>query len=428
MKPAIHIHPETIVIDEQVTIKLTGFQPGAPVTIRATDSGMLGGELEATSYAVFVADRDGNIDPATQAPTEGTYSDPDPMGLFWSMKVSKLRFHLSNQLEQVPCFPRSGAVTFTAEVAGEVVARAELTRFFLSPEVETRDILENGIVGRFFATPQSLSSDCPILITLSGSEGGLHTSSQFAALYASHGYPALALAYYNLEHLPQEIRNIPLEYAQKAMEWIKGQPFFRSRKIVVFGRSKGAELALVLGATFPQIGGVIASSPTSTVCIGSSTAEHAPDVYCPQSSWSYQGKPLPFIPLTEEQCLEFQKNLKEGKRVDAIHGACFSNQTMLEHASIPVEKINGPLLLISSDDDHWWPASRHCKRMVQRLAEHDFPHSCLHLDYQDVGHGIRFPYVPTTNLRMNGGTAKNNAHAAKDSWHHILAFLEKLKN
>ncbi|RNB70253.1 acyl-CoA thioester hydrolase/BAAT C-terminal domain-containing protein [Brevibacillus panacihumi] len=43
-----------------------------------------------------------------------------------------------------------------------------------------------------------------------------------------------------------------------------------------------------------------------------------------------------------------------------------------------------------------------------------------------VGHGIRFPYIPTTNLRMNGGTAKNNAHAAKDSWHHILAFLEQL--
>lgn len=35
---------------------------------------------------------------------------------------------------------------------------------------------------------------------------------------------------------------------------------------------------------------------------------------------------------------------------------------------------------------------------------------------------------PTSRQRiwMIGGTAKNNAHAAKDSWHHILAFLEQL--
>ncbi|MCM3079358.1 acyl-CoA thioesterase/BAAT N-terminal domain-containing protein [Brevibacillus invocatus] len=387
---------------------------------------MLGGELEGNSYAIFVADRVGNVDLSTQAPIEGTYSDPDQMGLFWSMTVSKLRFHLSNRLEQLPCSPRSSVVTFTAEVAGEVVARAELTRLFLTSEVQTKDVLEYGFVGRFFYTRQSLSSDSPIIIALSGSEGGLHTPSQFAALFASHGYPTLALAYFNLEHLPPEIRNIPLEYCQKAIEWIKGQPFFRSRKIAVFGRSKGAELALVLGATFLDIGGVIASSPTSTVCIGSWSSEDAPDVYCPQSSWSYQGKPLPFIPLTEEQCLAFQKNLIEGKRVDSIHGACFSNQDMLEQATIPVEKIQGPLLLISSDDDHWWPSSLHCKRMVQRLTEHDFSHSYLHLDYQNVGHGIRFPYIPTTNLRLNGGTAKNNAFAAKDSWHHILAFLKQL--
>jgi BAAT / Acyl-CoA thioester hydrolase C terminal len=58
----------------------------------------------------------------------------------------------------------------------------------------------------------------------------------------------------------------------------------------------------------------------------------------------------------------------------------------------------------------------------------EFPHRYLHLDYQNVGHGIRFPYIPTTNLRLNGGTAKTNAHAAKDSWHHILEFLEQLSD
>ena len=55
--------------------------------------------------------------------------------------------------------------------------------------------------------PQDQSS-IPGIIVLSGSGGGLN--EQTAALFASHGIAALALAYFHHEDLPEDLENIPL--------------------------------------------------------------------------------------------------------------------------------------------------------------------------------------------------------------------------
>src|SRR5438128_7337617 len=57
--------------------------------------------------------------------------------------------------------------------------------------------------------------------TLSGSSGGL--PQELAALLASHGYAALALAYFSYEHLPAELVAIPLEYFETGMRWLHAQ-------------------------------------------------------------------------------------------------------------------------------------------------------------------------------------------------------------
>jgi dienelactone hydrolase len=422
-KPRIEIIPDKVVVDERVNIKLSGFEPYQLVTLRAADSGMPGGILEAVAYAVFQTDAEGKVDTASQAPLSGTYDEADPMGLFWSMEIKKLAFHHSSKLDQLHFAPATAIVTLTAEVNGEIVAKAELTRLFVTPEVKIVNVLENGLVGRFFFNTDL--SQRPAIIVLCGSEGGLAASSQFSALFASRGYPALALAYFQLEHLPDDIRNIPLEYFQTAIDWLKRQNSVAPDKISVFGRSKGAELGLVLGATFPDIRAVTASSPSSVVCIGSMTDSKDATSYNPQSSWSFRGEPLPFVKWTEQQCLEAMNNLREGKRIDHIHEAGLNDKEMAERAAIPIEKINGPILLISSDDDHWWPAALHCQRMMARLKEHRFPHKCIHLNYTNTGHGIRFPYIPATRLQFNGGTAKNNAYASEHSWRCILRFLKE---
>ncbi|RNB84720.1 acyl-CoA thioesterase [Brevibacillus fluminis] len=423
LSPAITIFPNEAMIDEEVKITLSGFESFQLITVRAIAEGMLGGEFEAESYAVFQADGSGNISVANQAPLSGTYNTKDPMGLFWSMDVKKLKFPAKRTLSALPVFPSFGTVTVMAEVDGHVLAETMLTRKYLSEDITYTDVLDDGIVGRLFYHPHRTR---PGIIVLGGSEGGIASSSQFAALFASHGYSALALAYFDFEDLPDGIRNLPLEYVERTIQWMKQNEYVRDGQVALFGRSKGAELSLVIGATGTNIHAIVASSPTSVVSIGAWNAANGSQIYQPQSSWSYHGVPLPYLQWTEEQCRSAMAYIENNERFDHIHFAGMADEQMAENSTIRLEHAACPLMLISSDDDHYWPSQYHCERIVSRLKAFHYPYKVEHLTYAKTGHGIRFPYIPTTRLQLNGGTAQQNAYASADSWKHILSFLREI--
>ncbi len=424
MLPQIDVTPSTALLDVPVHITLSGFAPHQLITLHATlNDGLPGGELTASSHAIFQADEEGSVDLVSQAPLFGTYEGIDPMGLFWSMHVQTQRFFSPYSLDMFEFAPRSTTIQLSAEVHDKVVAKATVTRIFVSPEVSIAKIRDHGLVGLYFS--HSHAEPRPAILVLGGSEGGIGSCSQFAALFASHGYPALALAYFQCDDLPDDIRQIPLEYIQNAIRWLKQQPQVDSEKIVVFGRSKGAELALVIGAYDPEVRAVIASSPSSTVCLGCDREYSGSELFSPQSSWSFRGEPLPFVHWTEAQAQEAQALLKAGQRIDHIHAQTWKDCEWLEDATIPVERINGPIMLLSSGDDHWWPAAEHCEQIVARLQEKNFSHDVVHLRYENTGHMIRFPYIPATRVQLNGGTAKNNAYASEHSWREVLQFLKK---
>lgn len=424
MHPQIDVSPATALLDVPVHITLSGFQPHQLITLNATlTNGLPGGELTASSHAIFQADENGSVDLVSQAPLFGTYEGIDPMGLFWSMNVQTLRFYSAYSLDDFQFTPRSTEIHLTAEVNQKPVAQAVVKRVFVSRDVSITKVKEDGLVGLFFSKPHPEPK--PAVLVLGGSEGGIGSCSQFAALFASHGYPALALAYFQCDDLPTDIQQIPIEYVQRAVHWLKQQPTVHPGKITVFGRSKGAELALVTASLEPDIHAVIASSPSSTVNIGTDRAFADSEIFSPQSSWSFRGEPLPFVPWTEEQSRQFRELLDAGQRIDQIHKDAWRACEWLADAEIPVEKINGPIMLLSADDDHWWPAAEHCERMVARLKAKQFAHPVVHLRYADTGHGIRFPYIPTTRIEQNGGTPKNNAQASEHSWKEVLGFLEE---
>ncbi len=110
-----------------------------------------------------------------------------------------------------------------------------------------------------------------------------------------------------------------------------------------------------------------------------------------------------------------------------------------EAAAIPVERINGPILLISGKDDEIWLSTEASDAAIERLKEHNYPYPYEHLSYDNAGHLIGAPYLPTTVTQFVhpvtgtalelGGTASGNAFASADSWEYLLGFLENnLKN
>ena len=82
--------------------------------------------------------------------------------------------------------------------------------------------------------------------------------------YPGHGYTTFALAYFGVEGLPRELVKIPLEYFKKGFDWLRTQDTVDGRRLGVVGGSKGGELALLLGATFPEIKVVVARAPSGT--------------------------------------------------------------------------------------------------------------------------------------------------------------------
>ncbi len=208
----------------------------------------------------------------------------------------------------------------------------------------------------------------------------------------------------------------------------------RGDAIAVAGLSRGGELALLLGATFPQIAAVVAGAPSSVLYEG--LRSYAP---AGQPAWTYRGTPLPYLASkrTAADAARFFGSWLARRPIASRRGflATLRDRPAVERAAIAVERIQGPVLLVSGDDDQLWPSSLFAAQVMARLAAHRHPYPDRHLRYARAGHFVCFPYgLPSLRPRVLlspwggllltfGGSAAANAQAATDSWAQILAFL-----
>jgi pimeloyl-ACP methyl ester carboxylesterase len=71
---------------------------------------------------------------------------------------------------------------------------------------------------------------------------------------------------------------------------------------------------------------------------------------------------------------------------------------MMDRPEIPVERINGAVLLISGRDDEVWPSTEMADAIMTRFRRHRFAHRFVHLAYDHAGHGIGRPFTSTMEL------------------------------
>jgi dienelactone hydrolase len=426
--PRIQITPNPVFIDQPVKIVLQDFPARQLVAVQVL---MINRTELWQSHAEFLTDRHGNADLATQAPQSGTYQHADPAGLFWSQSLIGTNTAFTNMPARKSFEPWRYKIT--ASVNAHTIATATMERFILCPGVKQIELRDHGLRGTLFLPAGK--GPWPAVIVLGGSGGGLWASP--AAFLAAKGYAALALAYFNYEDLPTSLENIPLEYFQTAVHWLQARDDTRSNSIAVFGVSRGGELSLLLGATFPEVHAVVAISPSSVLWGGLGTDANSYRV----PAWTYQGKSLPFIDgrLSDEQWEKVSRILKQNPLDNVpLFQAYLDDQATVARASIPVEKIDGPVLLISGNDDQLWPSTEMADMVMRRLnqARHPFPD--LHLAYSGAGHGLPFPNMPTTvNVIVHpvtkdklslGGDPEHSAAAAADAWPRIIDFLNKSFN
>ena len=418
--PRFDALPVVTLADEAVDVRLSGLRAGSEITVRASmadDSGALW-----DSVSTFAADADGTVDLARQAPKRGSYDGVEPMGFLWSMTpVAEGSPTLTFKTTVEPA-----TITLSAEVEGEAVAEATLVRLVAAPGVKRTEVRDDGLHATFFTPPGD--GPHPAIILLSGSGGGL--SEPQAALYASHGYCALALAYFRAGNLPRELTRIPLEYFERAITWLQARPEADAERLAVGGGSRGGELSLLLASRYPEFKAVIASVPSAVVYggVGGAGGNDEP-------AWTYRGEGVTFLNSRRTESPEFTPEEGVPFALTPIFLNSLEDREQVRQAAIPVERINGPVLAISGKDDAMWPSSVFSDMVMERLAEHRHPYPDQHLAYAGAGHVIGQPWWPTTmtssmhpvtkTLFAFGGEPKASAHARADAWPKILAFLDE---
>lgn len=410
---------DKIVYTDRFATRLDGLPPGAEVTIVARTYAPGAEGRGWTSTTTFAADAAGIVDSATMAPISGSYAGVDPDGFFWSMTEGPIPEGLGVNRR---------AAFFKATLGDRVVAEAALGRLPMAENVRVEEVTDDGLVAEYFL-PAGVTDRVPV-VAFGGSDGGIYGGEFYAMRLASLGYPTLAVAYFGMKGVPQELTEIPLEYFGKAFAWLDKRAETRKGKVVVMGGSRGGELALLLGATFPSVVGVIAETPSSFRWAGLGVDG--------KTAWTYEGKPLAFVPPGSKE-LPARIDGPEGStawvlRTTFEESMRKASPEALEAARIAVENTRGPILMIAGAADQMWPACDFGKAAMTHLTAtgHAAKHGDEAVCFPMAGHAVGGTGLPTAgsmwatigeDVYALGGTAEANARAGRAADEKVRAFL-----
>lgn len=423
-QPHIEVNPIDAAVDVRRQIRLTGFQPGS-AQIVATLTHPDGSTWR--SAAEFAVSDDGSVDLDTQSPRQGDWETADAMAVIWSLQRQSPPTDATRSEETDALI-----VQLTARNDQGQAAHAQLVQRFIVEGVTRREIAESGLIGTLF-TPASPGPH-PAIIVMNGSGGGI--PRQRAALYAAHGYTALALGYFKAPGLPDSIGDMPLEYFQRALAWVHRQLQPANGFVAITGQSRGGELSLLLASRFPdQISATIAYVPSSVIhgTLRAGQPGQAPDA----PVWTWQGKALPNVwqnnPQADWAAFHQRPSNGEPVRQEPAFHTPMRNPNAVAAARIPVEQIQGPVMLISGTDDGFWPSAWYSEQIEKALREHHHAWPVEHVRNDAAGHAIGLPNLPTTLIAKphpvaqvvlsGGGTPAANARANARSWSRVQDFL-----
>ena len=424
MAPTLTITPADALIDVPRQIRVEHVAPGATVEITALTrrNGVVW-----QAQAAYTAGEDGVVDLTREAPVSGDYTGLSPMGLIWaqSPEDGKSREYFNHPVTDAL------VTDVVARVEG-AEARASFTQRLASDGVTRVEVREEGLVGTLYLPAGSAPGSHPAVMILNGSGGGINEPR--AALYASRGYAAFALAYFKAPGLSDYISNTPLEYFQTGLRWLRKKVQPKHDFVAISGQSRGGELVLLLGATFPkEVSAVVAYVPGAVVHSGQNACD--PKIGREGPTWLLGGKPIPHVWENNRTATwaPFDEGPAPHRHEKAILTA-LQDPDAVARARIRVEDIEGPVMLLSGTDDGSWPSSLYSKMVQDKLVEVQHPYPVKWLDYENGGHSILFPYVPTTQLvyahpvsgkiSTSGGNPKDNARADQESWEGVTSFLD----
>jgi dienelactone hydrolase len=408
--------PADLTVPDPAPVRVEGVRPGSRVTLE-TIRRSYDGKESYVATATFVADRRGRIDTSAMAPQDGSYTDVDPIGLFWS---GRARAHLDSD-------PAADTVAIAARADGKIIARAVAAT---EPDPAGMTIRrDTPFPGAVWAVPKTPGAH-PVIIILGGSDGGSSTAREMAPLFAARGYATLGLPYYDpgydptdrVAGLPTSFTEIPVDRLAAVREWLVKQPEADAARMGIWGASKGGEFALIAASRYDWIRAIAAIVPSDLVWEGWGAPGPS------RSSFSFGGKPLPFQPyagMDAELAKAAKGQAMDIRKVHAAGRVAYPERMVA--ARIPIERYHGALLVAGGGRDTVWPSAEMVSNIVATRKAAGLETEAFIVS--DAGHALGGPGTsPALPLTVNGGEAAAIAHTRADVWRATFRMFDQVLN
>ncbi|MES2651355.1 MAG: acyl-CoA thioester hydrolase/BAAT C-terminal domain-containing protein [Bacteroidota bacterium] len=241
--------------------------------------------------------------------------------------------------------------------------------FFISfTSIFAQQLTSKGVNAQLFL---STGKNQPLMVGLGGSEGGNAWASNYwkktRDQFIAKGYAFLAIGYFAAPGAPDSLNKINLEDVHNAIVLASKNPLINPNKIAIIGGSRGADLALLIGSYFKDIKCVIGIVPSHVAFPGNTS-------HLSSSAWRFGGKELPFVPVNEESVPALMKG-----DLRTTFEMMLKDSAAEQRALIKVEKINGPVFLLSATKDEICPSQPMAEKMIARLKAKQFKHAYQHI-------------------------------------------------
>lgn len=212
----------------------------------------------------------------------------------------------------------------------------------------------------------------PLIVGFGGGSGGNDWERNYLKgkrdSMLARGFAVLAIGYFDTENSPDWLDRISLNaIADTILSIARRTPSIDTSRIVLLGGSKGGELALNLASRYSCFKGVIALSSPNVTLPAITLATNT-------SSWMYNDQEVTYVPASLRIIWPALK-----RDLFTVHSIMLQNKEAVALAEIEVEKINGPILIMSADKDEMIPATKMSQQLVARLVRKNFAHKFEHV-------------------------------------------------
>ena len=281
----------------------------------------------------------------------------------------------------------------------------------------------DGFFGAYFRNPKTCSKG--VILMLGDNIDDLMVKTGVKWLHRN-GCNVLTMASDTKDY---SYHDYPIECYEKAIGVLKDKG---NVKFGVIGASTTAMMALAAASFIPELTLTVALSPSDFIMEGfyrdgQDGAKERPGNN--ESTLSYKGKSLPYLPFAYRHPEYWQKLAEEAKRRGDMAAARdmfdLSEQLcpLTEDMKIKVERIKGKVVLVGARDDSLWDTCRYIDRMTERLKS--TPHECkvAKLTYKYGSHFVfpqsmletALPFGSTLLLKLAFKTLKEHPKECKQT-------------